>query len=64
MNENQLLTLDQKLKALEIAVAIHGPIHADAEAHKSAQQFERYNDTASVILNMAHHLVFLSNEVD
>ena len=56
MTENHNFTFAQKLKALEIAVAIHGPIAATADADYAEQHFRRYNDTASWVIKTADQL--------
>ena len=56
MKENQF-TIDQKLKAIEIAVAMTGPLKSpdrtDTTAEEMAMDFIQYQNTAGLILRMA-----------
>ena len=57
---NEPVTLDQKLKAIEIAVAMSGPIkkpeHSKDASGEMALDFIHYGNLATLILEMAHNL--------
>jgi len=62
MNQNENLTLDQKLKAIEIAVAMLGPVKLparpedDSEASEAevVKMLKRYSQAATAILHAAN----------